>query len=67
MEAYPIPVLARAAEDIYPRVPNPCVVLIKELMSKGVLTKFEALERYPEVANPATVERRVEANCVEEM
>ncbi len=42
-------------------------MLTKELFKKGVLTKLEALERYPLVAKPATVDRRVDANCVEEI
>ncbi len=30
-------------------------MLTRELLRKGVLTKFEALERYPSVARPCVV------------
>ncbi len=52
---------------MYPKVPNPWAVLIREVLRNGVLTKLDALDKYPLVANPLTVDWRVDANCVVEI
>jgi hypothetical protein len=63
----PIIVLWRVAEERYCNVPKPSNVDWRLVLRKAELTNVAALDKYPNVANPVTVERRVESKTGEEM